>query len=245
MMERAKNGPTEARPAARVSPKVLIVEDETSLAAAVGYALRREGYEVIAAGDGETGLALARRDQPDLILLDVMLPGKNGFDVCKEIRQQGVDSAILMLTARSHVIDRVVGLKVGADDYLSKPFDPAELLARIEALLRRTRHENLPPVARFRFANIEVDFQAGEARKDGQTVPLTAKELLLLRYFIDHRRQVVSREELLQHVWEYQPNVSSRTVDVHMAWLRQKLEENTQNPRYFHTVRGVGYRFTP
>lgn len=226
-------------------PKVLIIEDEETLLFTLAHSLKREGYTVVTASRGDDGLKLAREQHPDLILLDVMLPGKNGFDVCKEIRQQGVDSAILMLTARSHVIDRVVGLKVGADDYLSKPFDPAELLARIEALLRRTRHENLPPVARFRFANIEVDFQAGEARKDGQTVPLTAKELLLLRYFIDHRRQVVSREELLQHVWEYQPNVSSRTVDVHMAWLRQKLEENTQNPRYFHTVRGVGYRFTP
>jgi len=228
-----------------MSARILLVEDEPGLQLTLSDLLATEGYAVETAGDGPSGLAKALGTAYDLILLDVMLPGKNGFEVCKEIRQQGVDSAILMLTARSHVIDRVVGLKVGADDYLPKPFDPAELLARIEALLRRTRHENLPPVVRFQFANIEVDFQAGEASKDGQTVPLTAKELLLLRYFIDHRHQVVSREDLLQHVWEYQPNVSSRTVDVHIAWLRQKLEENTQNPRYFHTVRGVGYRFTP
>ena len=228
-----------------MSARILLVEDEPGLQLTLSDLLATEGYAVETAGDGPSGLAKALRTAYDLILLDVMLPGKNGFEVCKEIRQQGVDSAILMLTARSHVIDRVVGLKVGADDYLPKPFDPAELLARIEALLRRTRHENLPPVVRFQFANIEVDFQAGEAIKDGQAVPLTAKELLLLRYFIDHRHQVVSREDLLQHVWEYQPNVSSRTVDVHIAWLRQKLEENTQNPRYFHTVRGVGYRFTP
>lgn len=228
-----------------MNARILLIEDEPGLQLTLSDLLATEGYSVQTAGDGLSGLAKALASAFDLILLDVMLPGKNGFDVCKEIRQHGVDSAILMLTARSHVIDRVVGLKVGADDYLPKPFDPAELLARIEALLRRTRHNNLSPVLRFQFDNIQVDFQTGEASKDGQAVPLTAKELLLLRYFIDHRHQVVSREDLLQHVWEYQPNVSSRTVDVHMAWLRQKLEDNTQNPRYFHTVRGVGYRFTP
>ena len=228
-----------------MSVKVLLIEDEPGLQLTLSDLLATEGYTVQTAGDGPSGLAKALTSSFDLILLDVMLPGKNGFDVCREIRQHGVDSAILMLTARSHVIDRVVGLKVGADDYLPKPFDPAELLARIEALLRRTRHDNLSPVLRFQFANIQVDFQTCEASKDGQSIPLTAKELLLLRYFIDHRHQVVSREDLLQHVWEYQPNVSSRTVDVHIAWLRQKLEDNTQNPRYFHTVRGVGYRFTP
>lgn len=228
-----------------MNARILLIEDEPGLQLTLSDLLATEGYSVQTAGDGPSGLAKALASAFDLILLDVMLPGKNGFDVCKEIRQHGVDSAILMLTARSHVIDRVVGLKVGADDYLPKPFDPAELLARIEALLRRTLHNNLSPVLRFQFDNIQVDFQTGEASKDGQAVPLTAKELLLLRYFIDHRHQVVSREDLLQHVWEYQPNVSSRTVDVHMAWLRQKLEDNTQNPRYFHTVRGVGYRFTP
>jgi len=229
-----------------MSARILLIEDEPGLQLTLSDLLATEGYTVQTAGDGPSGLAKALAASPfDLILLDVMLPGKNGFDVCKEIRQHGVDSAILMLTARSHVIDRVVGLKVGADDYLPKPFDPAELLARIEALLRRTLHNNVSPVLRFQFDNIQVDFQSGEASKDGQPVSLTAKELLLLRYFIDHRHQVVSREDLLQHVWEYQPNVSSRTVDVHMAWLRQKLEDNTQNPRYFHTVRGVGYRFTP
>lgn len=143
------------------------------------------------------------------------------------------------------MIDRVVGLKIGADDYLTKPFDPSELLARIEALLRRVHKEMPPPVARFQFGGVDVDFETGEVLREGTRIPLAGKELQLLRYLVDHRRKVVSRDELLQHVWEYQPSVSSRTVDVHVAWLRQKLEPNPQMPRYFHTVRGVGYRFTP
>ena len=148
-------------------------------------------------------------------------------------------------TARTQVIDRVVGLKIGADDYLVKPFDPSELLARVEALLRRVRRENLSPVVRFQFGEVQVDFDRGEVSRDGNSVSLAGKELQLLRYLVDHRHQVVSREELLRNVWEYQPSVTSRTVDVHVAWLRQKLEENAQRPRHFHTVRGVGYRFTP
>jgi two-component system, OmpR family, alkaline phosphatase synthesis response regulator PhoP len=174
-----------------------------------------------------------------------MLPGKNGFDICKELRQQGVDTAILMLTAKTRVVDRVVGLKLGADDYLAKPFDPDELLARVEALLRRVSRENLTPVVSFSFGGMEIDFQRGHATRNGQPVPFAAKEIQLLKFLVDHRGAVVSRDELLQHVWEYQPDVNSRTVDVHVAWLRQKIEENPQNPRHLLTVRGVGYRFVP
>jgi two-component system alkaline phosphatase synthesis response regulator PhoP len=174
-----------------------------------------------------------------------MLPGKSGFDVCKELRQHGSGAAILMLTARTQVIDRVVGLKLGADDYLTKPFEPSELVARIEALLRRVPKENLGPVAQFQFGNVRVDFEKPEVLKNGTPVGLASKELQLLRYLIDHRSKVLLRDELLQHVWAYQPEVSTRTVDVHIAWLRQKLEDNPQFPKYITTVRGSGYRFSP
>jgi two-component system alkaline phosphatase synthesis response regulator PhoP len=179
-----------------------------------------------------------------VVILDVMLPGKSGFDVCRELRQKGCDTAILMLTAKTHVTDRVVGLKLGADDYLAKPFDPSELLARVESLLRRVPKKKRIPVAQFEFGNVSADFALGQVHKKGEPVTLAAKELQLLRYLIDRRGTVVSRDELLQNVWEYQAEVSSRTIDVHVAWLRQKLEDNPQSPQYIHTVRGVGYRFT-
>jgi two-component system alkaline phosphatase synthesis response regulator PhoP len=207
--------------------------------------LAAEGYSVESAGDGPTGLSKATNGQFDLVVLDVMLPGKNGLEVCRELRQQGRDVAILMLTAKTQLTDRVVGLKLGADDYVTKPFEPAELLARIEALLRRIKKEKLAPVARYRFDAVDIDFERGQVRKNGAPISLAAKELDLLRYLIDRRGKVVSREELLEGVWEYQPGVSSRTIDVHVAWLRQKLEDTPQHPKHIHTVRGVGYRFSP
>ena len=227
-----------------MSSRILLVEDEPGLVLTLSDLLRAEGYTVESAIDGPTGLSRALNESFDLIVLDVMLPGKNGLEVCRELRQRGKDVAILMLTAKTQLIDRVVGLKLGADDYLTKPFEPPELLARIEALLRRVNKEKLTPVARFQFGNIDVDFEEGDVRKDGLPVALAAKELELLRYLVDHRGKVVSRDELLEGVWEYQPGVSSRTIDVHVAWLRQKLEDNPQTPRHIHTVRGVGYRFS-
>jgi len=228
-----------------MNPRILLVEDEPGLVLTLSDLLAAEGYEVESATDGPTGLARAANGQFDLVILDVMLPGKNGLDVCRELRQRGKDVAVLMLTAKTQLTDRVVGLKLGADDYLAKPFEPPELLARIEALLRRVKKQNLPRVARFQFGNVEVDFERGDARKNGVPVSLTGKELELLRCLIDRRGNVVSREELLEGVWEYQPGVSSRTIDVHIAWLRQKLEDTPQSPRHIHTVRGVGYRFSP
>jgi two-component system, OmpR family, alkaline phosphatase synthesis response regulator PhoP len=228
-----------------MSSRILLVEDEPGLVLTLSDLLVSEGYEVESATDGPAGLAKATAEPFDLIILDVMLPGKNGFEVCRELRQQGRDVGVLMLTAKTQLVDRVVGLKLGADDYLVKPFEPPELLARIEALLRRVRRENLTRVVRFRFGNVEADFDKGSVQKDGASVNLAGKELQLLRYLIDHRGNVVSRDELLENVWEYQSGVSSRTIDVHVAWLRQKLEDNPQNPKHIHTVRGVGYRFSP
>ncbi|HUS08274.1 MAG TPA: response regulator transcription factor [Bryobacteraceae bacterium] len=228
-----------------MNSQILLIEDEPGLVLTLTDLLESEGYHVETAPDGPAGLEKAKSRKFDLILLDVMLPGKNGFDVCRELRQDGADTAILMLTARTQVIDRVVGLKLGADDYLTKPFEPSELLARIEALLRRVKKENLAPAARFQFEKIQIDFERGEVLKDGTRVNLAGKELQLLRYLVDRRGQVVSREDLLKEVWEYQSAVSSRTIDVHVAWLRQKLEDNPQVPKHFHTVRGVGYRFAP
>ena len=227
-----------------MNSRILLVEDEPGLVMTLSDLLSLEGYDVEVASDGPSGLAKALDGKFDLVILDVMLPGKSGFDVCRDLRQQGRDVAVMMLTAKTQVVDRVVGLKFGADDYLTKPFDPAELLARVEALLRRVRKENLMPVGRFQFADVEIDFERGEVRKAGAQLNLAGKELQLLRYLVDHRGKVVPREELLEKVWEYQAAVSSRTIDVHVAWLRQKLEDNPQTPKHIHTVRGVGYRFS-
>ncbi|HWC99388.1 MAG TPA: response regulator transcription factor [Candidatus Sulfopaludibacter sp.] len=226
-----------------MSARILLVEDEPGLVMTLSDLLSAEGYAVESAGDGVTGLARALNEHYDLVVLDVMLPGKNGFEVCRELRQHGKDTAVLMLTAKSQLTDRVVGLKLGADDYLIKPFEPPELLARIEALLRRVKKEKRTPVLRFQFGSIDVDFESGAVLKGEESVSLAGKELELLRYLVDHRGKVVSRDELLEAVWEYQPGVSSRTIDVHVAWLRQKLEDNPATPRFIHTVRGVGYRF--
>lgn len=224
--------------------RILLVEDEPGLVLALSDLLSGEGYDVDTATDGVTAVSKAGGEPFDLIVLDVMLPGKSGFDVCRELREQGNEAAVLMLTARTQVMDRVAGLKLGADDYLTKPFEPPELLARIEALLRRVK-QTRTSVLRFQFGDVEVDFERGGVLKGGAPVGLAGKELELLRYLIDHRGNVVSRDELLEAVWEYQPGVSSRTVDVHIAWLRQKLEDNPQTPTHIHTVRGVGYRFSP
>jgi two-component system alkaline phosphatase synthesis response regulator PhoP len=226
-----------------MNPRILIVEDEPGLVLTISDLLTTEGYEVAAATDGVSGLAMATEQQFAVIVLDVMLPKKTGFDLCRELRQKGVDSAILMLTAKSQVVNRVVGLKLGADDYLAKPFDPTELLARIEALLRRVLKERRVAVRTFRFDDVEIDFDNSEILKAGQRVEIAAKELLLLRYLVDHRDRVVPREEILQKVWQYDGQVTSRTVDVHVSWLRQKLD-NSQNPKHIQTVRGKGYRFT-
>jgi len=222
-----------------------LIEDEPGLVLTLSDLLTAEGYALETASDGETGLARASAGLFDLVILDIMLPRKSGLDVCRELRQKGIDSAILMLTAKTQVADRVVGLKLGADDYLTKPFDPAELLARVEALLRRVQKEDRIPVRTFAFDDIEADFERPLVTRHGHPVNLATKEMQLFHFLVDNRERVVTREEILQKVWKYNSEVASRTIDVHIAWLRQKLEENPQHPRHIHTIRGKGYRFTP
>lgn len=225
------------------SARVLLVEDEPGLQLALTDRLMAEGYRVETAGDGHTAIQRASGEPFDVIILDVMLPGRDGFDVAKTVRQRGVQTPILMLTARTQVVDRVVGLKLGADDYLTKPFEMAELLARIEALLRRAPSTSGVTLERFQFGDVLVDARKAEVSKDGALVELSAKEFHLLRYFIEHRGATISREELLTEVWGYQATPSTRTVDVHVAWLRQKLEPNPRVPQYILTVHGLGYKF--
>src|SRR2546423_3511116 len=232
-----------------MNQRILLVEDEPGLVMTLTDRLAIEGYAVETAQDGETGLAQASSASFDLIILDVMLPRKNGFDVCRDLRQRGIHSPIIMLTARGQVVDRVVGLKLGADDYVTKPFEMIELLARIEALLRRApvaattalSSSQLPDT--YQFGPVRVRFRRAEVERDGQRVDLSALEFKLLRYLIEHRGATLSRDELLNEVWGYDAMPSTRTVDVHVAWLRQKLEPNPRHPQFILTVHGLGYRF--
>ncbi|HEX2338965.1 MAG TPA: response regulator transcription factor [Vicinamibacterales bacterium] len=224
--------------------RILLVEDEPGLVLTLTDRLKGEGYDVESVRDGAAGLARASEGGFDLVLLDVMLPGMSGFDVCQTLRQRGIDTPIVMLTARGQLVDRVVGLKIGADDYIPKPFEMAELVARIEARLRRT-----PPAAPaaadgYQFGDVRVDFRRAEVERDGQALELSAREFQLLRYFIEHRGAALSRDELLNEVWGYHAMPSTRTVDVHVAWLRQKVEANPKRPQFILTVHGIGYRFT-
>jgi two-component system alkaline phosphatase synthesis response regulator PhoP len=179
-----------------------------------------------------------------VILLDVMLPGASGFDVCRDIRQRNVTTPIIMLTARGQVVDRVLGLKLGADDYLTKPFDMLELSARIEVQLRRRASATAQGTPnQYRFGTVSVDFRKTEVMRDGQRVELSAREFLLLKYFIEHREATLTRDELLNEVWGYHSMPSTRTVDVHVAWLRQKIEPRPKQPQYVLTIHGLGYKF--
>ena len=222
--------------------RILIVEDEAGLATTLRDRLRKQGYRVQVAKDGPGGLLLATGEPHDLILLDWMLPGLSGLEVCEKLRERGVATPILMLTAKRQVADKVAGLKTGADDYLTKPFQMPELLARIEALLRRGG-QPASKALRHQFGALCVDFGRTEVSRDGRNVPVSAKEFQLLRYFVEHRGTTLSREELLREVWGYEVTPSTRTVDVHVAWLRQKLEKDPRNPQFILTVVGLGYKF--
>jgi two-component system, OmpR family, alkaline phosphatase synthesis response regulator PhoP len=225
-----------------MNKRLLLVEDEPGLVLTLTDRLTNEGYQVVSARDGESGLQQAQVGGFDLIILDVMLPRKNGFDVCRDLRQQGVTTPVLMLTARGQLVDKVVGLKLGADDYLTKPFEMMELLARLEALLRRVP-ANVVATESYQFGDIRIDFRRAEIARAGEPLELSAKEFHLLRYFIEHREAIISRDELLDSVWGYDAMPATRTVDVHVAWLRQKLEPNSRHPQYILTVHGMGYKF--
>jgi two-component system, OmpR family, alkaline phosphatase synthesis response regulator PhoP len=226
-----------------MKPRVLLIEDEPDLVVVVSDLLRSEGYTVATEFDGRIGLDRAVGEDFDLLILDVMLPGATGLDICRAVRQQGFDGAILMLTARVQLQDRVLGLRTGADDYMVKPFAPAELLARAEALLRRARKENLTPVMRFQFGNVIVNFADARFTKSGRPIALAPKEAELLRLLINHRGKVLARQVILEQVWKEQKFITAKTVDVHIAWLRQKLEDDPQTPRFIMTIRGTGYCF--
>jgi two-component system, OmpR family, alkaline phosphatase synthesis response regulator PhoP len=224
---------------------VLFVEDEEALRMTVGDRLRNEGYAVECAADGDEGFEKATQIPFDLIILDVMLPRKSGFVVCRDIRQAGLITPILMLTARGQTSDKVNGLKIGADDYVTKPFNMRELMARVEALLRRAPSRPVVQTGGIDFGSIHVDLVGTEATRDGEVVNLSAREFQLLRYFIEHRGATLSRDELLKQVWGYSADMYTRTVDVHVASLRQKLEEDPKQPKFILTVQGLGYKFKP
>jgi DNA-binding response OmpR family regulator len=224
-------------------PKVVIVEDDAAMAAALKDGFAYEGYEVQLARDGEAGLKLAREASPDIVILDVMLPKLSGLDVCKRLRSEGSALPIIMLTARGQEIDKVVGLKLGADDYVTKPFGFMELMARVEALLRRTSGPARSAEV-YGFGDVVVDFKKAEVKKRGEAVEITARELKLLQYFIAHRGEVVPRERLLDQVWEYDDVPLTRTVDMHVAKLRKKIENDSADPKFIITVHRMGYKFT-
>jgi two-component system alkaline phosphatase synthesis response regulator PhoP len=226
-----------------MSQRILLVEDEPGLVLTLTDRLTSEGYAVTSATDGERGLGLALKENFDLIMLDIMLPLKNGLDVCRDLRQQNIRTPIIMLTARGQLIDKVLGLKLGADDYVTKPFELLELLARVEALLRRAPVPGGGTGESYQFGEVSVDFRSAEVKRGGAAIDLSSLEFKLLHYLIEHRGAALSRDALLDEVWGYDAMPSTRTVDVHIAWLRQKLEANPRRPQFIVTVHGRGYKF--
>ncbi len=223
--------------------KILVIEDEESILMALEDDLTYEGYQVETAMDGLKGVSLAEKNTYDLIILDIMLPGMDGYEICKKLRAGGLPTPILMLTAKSQEIDKVLGLELGADDYVTKPFSPRELQARVKALLRRSDLNSSAP-EKIRFGDVEVDFKKYEMKKSGRAVYLTSLEYDLLRYLITHRGEVVSRDDILDAVWGRDIYINPRTVDKHVSSLRKKLEDDPSSPRYIIGIRGVGYKFS-
>jgi DNA-binding response OmpR family regulator len=223
---------------------VLAIEDDPAILRGLSDNLRFEGYEVVTASDGETGYKLQREKKPDLIVLDLMLPRMSGLELCRKLRAERVQTPILMLTARSEEPDRVLGLDLGADDYVTKPFSVRELMARVRALLRRSQpRTDLPDDLRFEC--VEIDFRSYEAHRSGQPVEMTRKEFAILRYLASRAGEVVTRDDLLNEVWGFESYPTSRTVDNHVAGLRAKLESDSSKPDHIKTVHGVGYKFVP
>jgi two-component system alkaline phosphatase synthesis response regulator PhoP len=223
-------------------PRILIVEDEPAMVAGLRDNFEYEGYEVISAGDGVEGLERALNENPDLIVLDVMMPRMSGLDVCKQLKTKKPSLPIIMLTARGQEVDKVVGLELGADDYVTKPFSIRELMARVKAVLRRAAPAEAP-VEIYRFSDVEVNVRRNEVLRNGSRVELSAKEFALLAYFVTHPAETLSRDRLLDAVWGYENYPNTRTVDTHIVHLRQKLEPNPEEPRFILTVHGTGYKF--
>ena len=221
--------------------RILIVEDEPAMVQGLRDNFEYEGYEVISAEDGAAGLERALSDDPDLVVLDVMMPKLSGLDVCKQLKAKKPALPIIMLTARGQEIDKVVGLELGADDYVTKPFSIRELMARVKAVLRRVSPQS--PGELYRFSDVEVNVRSNEVKRGGQTVELSSKEFALLAYFVAHPAETLSRDRLLDAVWGYENYPSTRTVDAHIVHLRQKLEQNPEEPRFILTVHGSGYKF--
>jgi DNA-binding response OmpR family regulator len=224
--------------------RILVVEDDAAILRGLRDNLAAESYEVITAADGAEGYRLSRERDPDLIILDLMLPKLSGYEICRKLRDEGSHVPILMLTARGDEADRILGLDLGADDYVSKPFSVRELLARVRAILRRS-DPHKAPIEQLNFGDVVVDFPQYEARKKGQPVEMTPKEFGVLRYLAARAGEVVHRQELLEEVWGYENYPTTRTVDNHIASLRAKLEDDPAEPRHLLTVHGVGYKFVP
>jgi two-component system alkaline phosphatase synthesis response regulator PhoP len=222
--------------------KILIVEDEPDMALGLRDNFEYEGYEVAVAADGQQGLDRAISDSPDLIVLDVMLPKMSGLDVCRQLRSKGVDLPIIMLTARGQEVDKVIGLEIGADDYVTKPFSIKELLARVRAHLRR-KTKQVADLDTYKFGNVSLEFKSYQATKDGEPIELSPREFELMKYFIQHRGETITRDRLLDEVWGYENYPFTRTVDNHIAKLRQKIEPTPSDPQYIITVHRVGYKF--
>jgi two-component system OmpR family response regulator len=222
--------------------RILVVDDEPTLVATVKYNLEREGYSVTTAADGETALSYAREKRPDLVILDVMLPVIDGFEVCRLLRRD-VSVPILMLTAKTEEVDRVVGLEIGADDYVTKPFSMRELMARVRALLRRSKAETGEQPETLSCGDVAIDLRRHEASRGGEVLSLKPKELELLAFFLRNCGRAFTREQLLDQIWGYDFVGGTRTVDVHVSWLRQKIEDEPAKPTRLITVRGTGYRF--
>ncbi len=222
--------------------KILIVEDEKDMVTGLKFNLEARDYTVIAAYDGETGYQKALKEKPDLVLLDLMLPKRNGYEVCKSLKEEMPKLPIIMLTAKSQEAEIVTGLELGADDYITKPFSVLELLARIKAVLRRAQSGTRVPEV-YRSADLEIDFRTYSTRKKGQSLTLTPREYEILKYFIERRGEIVSRDDLLNHVWGYDSFPNTRTVDAHIAKLRQKIEDKPEEPQLIITIHGIGYKF--
>ena len=222
--------------------KIAVIDDDESVRRGIVMNLELEGFAVITAADGELGVALVKEHKPDLIILDVMMPKKDGLQTCRELRVSGISTPLILLTARTSEVDKVLGLELGADDYLGKPFGMLELIARVKALLRRVQRTT--EIDSVSFSNIQIDFKAYKAvRNDNEPIDLSAREYRLLRYLIAKQGNVVSRDELLDEVWGYNSYPTTRTVDNHIARLRQKVESNIDEPQHILTVHGVGYKF--